>query len=88
MCSARNCVPPSLDVINVARGHIVNSVAMALDGLHPTSVALSPDGSKVYVARAADVASTAGELGHHRAARPVHALGLRPQRLVSCCVSD
>lgn len=54
MCSARSCVPPSLDVINVATGHIVNSVAMTLDGLRPTSVALSPDGSQVYVARAAD----------------------------------
>jgi YVTN family beta-propeller protein len=57
-----------VDVINVATGHIVNSVTVTLDGLHPTSLALSPDGSQLYVARAADLGGPApGELVIHDA---------------------
>ena len=32
MCSARHCVGPSLDVIDLATGHILNSTSMQTDG--------------------------------------------------------
>lgn len=60
MCSARRCVGPSLDVINLATGHVLNSTPV-LSIYRPTSLALSRDGLRLYLAMAA-TATPPGQL--------------------------